>query len=164
MTTARGRYWITAWIGAAALGVANGASREALYADAVGDEAAHLISTGTLLALLGGYMRLLQRRWPLGTRREAVSIGAAWAVLTVAFEFGFGHWVAGDSWSALLENYDVTERKVWVLVPGAMAAGPELARRLVRPGARTGVRDHPVLKRRWAGASATQSGRRLRRS
>jgi hypothetical protein len=121
--------WIAAWLGASVLGVANGAFREAVYADAVGDEAAHLISTGTLLALLGGYMSLLQRRWPLESRREAARVGAAWGALTVAFEFGFGHWVAGDSWSELLENYDVTAGRVWILVPAAMVAGPELARR-----------------------------------
>lgn len=136
--TANSRRWVSAWIGAAALGVANGAGREALYADATGDEAAHIISTSTLLPLLGGYMWLLQRRWPLRTRRESVSVGAAWMGMTVAFEFGFGHWVAGDSWSALLENYDVTAGKVWVLVPGAMAAGPELVRRLTRS-------EHPRL-------------------
>ena len=129
MTTIR-RRWIAAWIGAAALGVANGVSREALYAEAAGDDAAHVISTGTLLALLGGYIWLLQRRWPLSSRREALSVGAAWATMTVAFEFGFGHWVDGDSWSALLENYDLTTGKVWALVPVAMATGPEVARRL----------------------------------
>lgn len=110
------------------LGVANGVSREKIYTDAVGDDAAHVISTGTLLALLGGYVWLLQRLWPLGNRREALSVGAAWTAMTVAFEFGFGHWVDGDSWSALLENYDVSAGRVWILVPTAMGAGPELAR------------------------------------
>ena len=133
------RRWISAWLGAAALGVANGVSREVLYADAVGDEAAHFISTGTLLALLGGYMSLLQRRWPLSSRREALSVGAAWAVMTVAFEFGFGHWVDGDSWSALLENYDVSAGKIWVVVPIAMAGGPELVRRLTHA-------EHPGIR------------------
>jgi hypothetical protein len=124
------RSWILAWAGAAGLGVANGAGRETIYADSVGDEAAHLVSTGTLLALLGGYIWLLQRRWPLRDRREALSVGAGWAAMTVAFEFGFGRWVEGESWSDLLDNYDVAGGKVWVLVPAAMAAGPELARRL----------------------------------
>ena len=128
-TTTSSRRWISAWLGAAALGVANGASREALYADAAGDEAAHLVSTATLLTLLGGYMRLLQRRWPLSSSREAASVGAAWAAMTVAFEFGFGHWVEGESWSDLLENYNIRAGKLWVLVPAAMAVGPELARR-----------------------------------
>jgi hypothetical protein len=124
------RRWIVAWVGGPVLAIANGAAREKLYADAVGDDAAAAISTGTLLALLGGYMWLLERRWPLDSRREALSVGAAWAAMTVAFEFGFGHWVEGDSWSALLGNYDVTAGRVWVLVPAAMFAGPEIMRRL----------------------------------
>ena len=124
------RKWILAWVGASVLGVANGVSRETLYADAVGDETAHVISTGTLLSLLAGYIWLLQRRWPLESRHEALSVGGAWAAMTVLFEFAFGHWVDGDSWSALLENYDVTAGKIWALIPAAMLAGPELARRL----------------------------------
>jgi hypothetical protein len=124
------RRWMLGWVGASLLGVANGITRETLYADAVGDETAHVVSTGTLLTLLSGYVWLLQRRWPLESRREALSVGAAWAAMTVVFEFAFGHWVDGDSWSVLLENYDVTEGKVWELVPAAMASGPELARRL----------------------------------
>lgn len=123
------RRWLAAWAGAAALGVANGATREAAYADRVGDEAAHLISTATLLALLGGYFRLLERRWPLVGRDEALTVVASWAAMTVIFEFAFGHWVNGDTWSALLDNYDITNGRIWVLVPLAMAAGPEAARR-----------------------------------
>lgn len=124
------RTWILGWVGTAVLGVVNGATREALYADAVGEDAAGAISTGTLLGLLAGYIWLLERHRPLADRREAVTVGVAWAALTVAFEFGFGHWVAGDSWSTLLESYDVTAGELWPLVPAAMLVGPELARRL----------------------------------
>jgi hypothetical protein len=73
--------------------------------------------------------------------------------MTVAFEFGFGHWVDGDSWSELLENYDVTAGKVWVLVPAAMAAGPELARRMAARE-RDDVRATPRLWNRWRGGAA----------
>lgn len=122
--------WILAWVGAPVLAIINGGARESLYADAVGDEAAHAISTGTLLVLLGGYMWLLQRRWPLESEREALSVGGIWAALAIAFEFGFGHWVEGDSWTTLLANYDVTAGKVWILVPAGLVVGPEVARRL----------------------------------
>jgi hypothetical protein len=105
-------------------------ARETLYADAVGDDAAHAVSTGTLLALLGGYMWLLQRRWPLESRTEALTVGGAWAALAIAFEFGFGHWVEGDSWSTLFANYDVTAGKIWAVVPAALVVGPECVRRL----------------------------------
>ena len=124
------RTWILGWAGTAVLGVVNGATREALYADAVGEDAAGAISTGTLLGLLAGYMWLLERRWPLDGEREALSVGAAWAILTVGFETVFGHWVEGESWSTLLEQYDVRAGNVWVVVPAGMVVGPELARRL----------------------------------
>lgn len=82
-------------------------TREALCKDAVGERAAGDISTGTLLGLLAGYMWLLERRWPLDGEREALSVGAAWAILTVGFETVFGRWVEGESWSTVLEQYDV---------------------------------------------------------
>ena len=75
-------------------------------------------------------MSVLRRRWPLASRREALSARAAWGAMTVAFELGFGHWADGDSWESLLDNYDVTAGRLWVLVPAAMAAGPELVRRM----------------------------------
>ena len=122
--------WLLAWVGTPVLAIANGAARETVYAEPVGDDAAHAISTLTLLGLLGGYMWMLQRRWPLSNQREAFAVGGAWAGMAIAFEFGFGHWVEGDSWSTLIANYDVTAGKVWILVPAALVVGPEVVRRL----------------------------------
>ena len=150
--------WLLAWVGTPVLAIVNGGTREALYTDAVGDDAAHAISTGTLLGLLGGYMWILQRRWPLESRREALSVGSTWAALAIAFEFGFGHWVEGESWSTLVANYEVTAGKVWILVPAALAVGPDVVRRLAaherpdpgyartsRPGLRTNRVRHGLV-------------------
>ena len=49
------RRWLTAWLGLAALGVANGIIRELAYAGTVGDHAAHQLSTVTLVAMIAGY-------------------------------------------------------------------------------------------------------------
>ena len=122
------RKWLFAWLGAPVLAIANGGAREALYAESVGDDAAQAISTGTLLGLIGGYMWLLEQKWPLAGRREAVSVGAAWSAMAVAFEFAFGHWVEGESWPDLLANYDVTAGKLWILVPAGLLTGPEAVR------------------------------------
>lgn len=122
--------WILAWLGAPVLGIVNGGARDALYEEAVGENAAGVISTGTLLALLAGYMWLLERRWPLRGRREALEVGVSWAALTVLFESAFGHWVEGESWSAVVKHYDVAAGNSWIVIPLAMAAGPELVRRL----------------------------------
>ena len=129
------RRWIVAWLGAAVLGIVNGTIRELAYKDRVGESTANRISVATLIALLALYFSVLQRRWPLPTTRDALSIGAIWVALTVLFEFGFGHYVDGDSWEELLENYDVTEGNLWILILLWIAAGPESVRALAERSA-----------------------------
>lgn len=128
------RAWMVAWLGGSVLGMVNGTARELLYKESVGERAAHYISTATLLVLLGLYVALLQRRWPIPTRSEALRIGASWLALTIAFEFGFGHYVDGKSWAELRALYDVTEGKIWIVVPLFMATAPSLSRRLTTRG------------------------------
>lgn len=118
------RRWIAAWPGGAVIGVLNGTAREALYARRVGERSAHQISTATIIALLAGYFVALDRRWPLRSRREALGAGAGWLALTVAFEFGFGHWVAKEDWSELLADYDLSRGRLWSLVLVWTALGP----------------------------------------
>jgi apolipoprotein N-acyltransferase len=59
-------------------------------------------------------------------------VGLAWLALTVAFEFGFGHYAAGHSWSELLADYDPTSGRVWILIPLWVALAPYLFYRLER--------------------------------
>ncbi len=121
--------WIAAWLGLSVLAIANGVAREGLYGKAVGDQAAHQISTVTLIVMIAGYSWLLQRLWPLISSRTAWQIGTAWVAMTIAFEFGFGHYVTGNSWSALLADYNILEGRVWLLIPLTILLAPELARR-----------------------------------
>ena len=125
------RRWLVAWVGASVLGVVNGALRELAYKDDVGERAAGQISTGSLIALLALYFWVLDRRWPIPTKRGALTIGAAWVVMTIVFEFGFGHYVDGDSWSVLLENYNVAAGSLWIMVLLWIGFGP-LAIRAMR--------------------------------
>ena len=64
---------------------------------------------------------------------------AAWAVLTVGFEFGLGRAVAGNSWEELLAAYDLSEGQLWPVVVASVAAGPEVTR-LLRERATAGPR------------------------
>ena len=123
------RGWTVAWLGGSVLGVVNGVVRELAYKDRVGEKSANRISAVTLTALLGCYFTALERRWPIPTRREAVEIGGLWVVLTVMFEFGFGHYVDRKSWSELVDNYDLTEGNLWPLVLLWIGVGPATAQR-----------------------------------
>ena len=87
------REWVTAWSGMALLGVANGVSR-ALYEKRLGEPRAHQVSSATLVAAVLPYAAAMERRWPLPTADAATRAGLTWVGLTVAFEFGFGRYVA----------------------------------------------------------------------
>ncbi len=122
------RRWTAAWLGGSVLGIANGVIRDLVYKDRVGDLSAHQISTATLIALLALYFAILEQRWPIPTIRTAFAIGGTWLVLTVAFEFGFGHYVDHKSWSDLVQNYNLPEGRVWILVVIWTALGPAAVR------------------------------------
>ena len=121
------RPWAAAWTGIAALATLNGISR-GLYTGKLGEARAHQVSTATLLAVLVPYVRRVERRWPLPTAGGAATVGVAWVGMTVAFEFGFGHYVARQSWSTLLADYDLRRGRLWPLVLVATAVAPAAAR------------------------------------
>ncbi len=123
------RTWGWAWVGAAGIGLANATLRELVMRPLV-DYRAHQLSTLTLIFFLALYMRWLQTRRPLPSFAVAWQVGVVWAVLTIAFEFGFGHFVAGDSVASLIHNYNFAAGQLWGLVPIWMVVGPALIRRL----------------------------------
>jgi len=128
------RRWSAAWLGAVALALVNAAVREVAYVDAVGEQAAHQIATIALILLLGAYVALLERFWPIPSTRLALTIGFMWAAATVGFEFGFGV-ATGVDLSEIVANYNLADGKLWVLVPVAIAFMPAAVRRA--RGART---------------------------
>lgn len=124
-------YWIGAWVGGAAIGVANGAARELTYGRRLPEPVANQISAAAAAVAFRGYFRALQRRRPLGSRRQALGIGAAWAALTVCFEFGLGR-AQGKEWRELGAEYDLAHGRLWPLVLLVVATGPELTRTAAR--------------------------------
>jgi hypothetical protein len=120
-------------LGACGLAFGNAIIRQALYEGHVGDLRAHQISTATLLGIFAVYVWVLHRRWPIDTSETALAVGVIWTMLTLAFEFGFGHWVAGQSWAELLEAYNLADGRVWVLIPIWTMIAPATMRALQQP-------------------------------
>ena len=125
--------WLRAfvsWIALAVLMVINGIAREGLLAG-VDPLSAHQISSiaGVAIILLAS---LLLVPWiGADSTSRQLSLGLAWVVWTVVFEFAFGHWVAGHSWHTLLADYDLSSGRLWSLVLFATAISPWLAGRLL---------------------------------
>ena len=124
--------YILLWFPMLVLAVANGAARDVGYSRRLGDLRAHQLSTVTLIVLFGLYTWGVFRLWPPASTRQAAAVGAVWVALTLAFEFLFGHYVAGHPWNRLLQDYNLFAGRVWVFVPVWVAVAPVLIYRLGR--------------------------------
>jgi len=79
-----------------------------------------LLGIALILALTRPFLRSLDRP----TFATLALISGLWLALTVAFEFGFFHYVGGKSWQELLEQYDVAKGHLWPFVLAAVALAP----------------------------------------
>jgi hypothetical protein len=98
------------------LAVVNGAVRDTWLSPALGDTAGRALSS-VLLALLILLATGMTIRWIAPTTPgQAMTVGALWVGLTLAFEFGVGHYGFGKSWAELLADYDLLRGRIWLLV------------------------------------------------
>lgn len=115
-----------AWIGLVILAILNGVARASVYGRYMGEQAAHQVSTFTGIGLFTAYMWVMTGIVSIQSSRQAWIIGIMWLAMTVAFEFLFGHYVAGHSWKRLWEDYNLLKGRLWVLVLIWTAIGPYL--------------------------------------
>jgi hypothetical protein len=121
------------WLVLAAIATLAGIVRQLWLIPLIGDLRGHQVGTVIVaaaflsaIAVFVGHMRL--------SPREALVIGAAWLVCAIAFEFGFGHYVDGLSWTRLLSDYDLSKGRLLLLLWMVVGAGPFLlVRRQLRP-------------------------------
>jgi hypothetical protein len=124
--------YVLAWVPMVFIGVGNGILRETTYGQYMDELLAHQISAVTAIAFFGLYVWFLVRRWPIPTSGQALTIGLLWLVLTVVFEFIFGHYIMGHPWARLLHDYNILEGRVWSLVLLWITVAPYVLRQLAR--------------------------------
>ncbi len=108
--------YIFVWLGMVIIAIANGIVREKIYGQSMSELSAHQLSTFIAIILLGIYIFVLTLVFPLQSARQAFTISGIWITMTVIFEFVFGHFVAGHSWTTLFTDYNIFKGRVWVLV------------------------------------------------
>jgi hypothetical protein len=118
------------WVVMLTVASVNGAIREAVLVPVMGDVAGRAASTLLLsgLVLLLAYVSIEWIHPRSG--REAWAVGGLWVALTLAFEFLAGHYLFGNPWSRLLEDYDVFRGRIWILVLITTAVAPRLCARM----------------------------------
>lgn len=123
------RLWLVAWLGMVVMALLNGTLRALLTQPLLGETAARFLATLLLLAAIAAYVWWLLGRLPIPSEPLAWVLGASWLALTLTFELGFGGLVEGLSWETMLADYDITEGRIWVLVPLWVLVAPALLRR-----------------------------------
>jgi len=120
------------WLVLAALAIGNGVLREQVLARLFEPTLALPLS-GISLSLLILLITWFVLPWfgALRASQYAV-IGGQWLLLTLAFEFGFGRYVAGKSWAQLLAAYDLSTGNLWLLVLAVTACAPYAVAELKR--------------------------------
>ena len=108
--------YIWAWFPMIVIAIANGIFREKVLANHLNELRAHQVSTASMIVLFGMYVWVLFCIWLPTSANQAIGIGLIWLVLTVLFEFLFGHYIVGHSWEKLLADYNIFKGRVWVLV------------------------------------------------
>jgi len=121
---------IATWFLLVVLAILNGAGREFLLVPRLGGAAAHVASTLLLCGLIVAATWFAVPWIAPPTARAAVSVGAIWLVMTLAFEFLAGHYLFGKSWPILLADYDLFRGRIWILVPLVTLLAPLLTRRI----------------------------------
>ena len=124
--------YVLFWFVLMIVAVLNGLIRQSTYGRYLPDLAAHQLSTVTGIVLTAVCVAVLCQRWPIESASRAWKIGIAWFLMTVAFEFGFGHYVAGHSWQRLLADYNLAEGRVWAIFLLWVALAPYVFFRLSR--------------------------------
>jgi hypothetical protein len=118
--------WIVlrAWFVLGVLMTANGILRELVLRRHIGVDAAGVVSL-----LLGAGIILVGTRHLLraltGASHGMLAVASlTLVVLTVLFEFTFGHWVDGKPWSELAAAYAIWRGEPWLLLLTLLALTP----------------------------------------
>jgi len=122
--------YILAWLPMVFIAIFNALIRESFFAKHLSELHAHQVSTVTCILFFAIYIGLIIRTWKPESSRQAVFIGLIWLGLTLAFEFSFGHFVAGHPWSRLFHDYNLFAGRVWIFVLIWVTLAPVLFFRL----------------------------------
>jgi hypothetical protein len=122
--------YIANWFGLMIIAILNGALRDRGYGPRMTSLSAHQLSTLIGLALFSVYIWTITGLWPIASGEQAILIGLVWLIMTVTFEFGFGHYVMKHPWSHLLADYNICKGRVWILVLIWTAVAPYLCYRI----------------------------------
>ena len=106
---------ILVWLAFIPIAILNGIIRKNVYQTWLGELRSHQLSTLIACLLFIILAKIVIRDLTQTNKQNLIKIGLTWVLLTIFFEFGFGHFVAGHSWEHLLADYNIFHGRIWSL-------------------------------------------------
>lgn len=82
----------------------------------LGEQTSHQIGTVLYLIVQFTIIYFFIKRIKTTKVKTLLAIGLFWVVVTIIFEFVFGHYVMSHSWQKLFADYNLLKGRLWVLV------------------------------------------------
>lgn len=122
--------YLLAWIPGIPIAIINGSIRQFVYQNYFNDLTAHQLSVLSFILLFGFYVWFIIPWLKLKSTGEAFQVGIFWLIITIIFEFIFGHFVMGHPWRVLFHDYNFLEGRLWVVVLIWITISPLVIRKL----------------------------------
>ena len=118
------------WVIIVVFAIANGIFREKLLVPNIGQAIALPMSgiTLSILVFLIAYFSIPVFGKNSGT--TFIFLGLQWVLMTILFEFIFGHYVSGKSWKVLLQVFNILKGDLFVFVLLVSLLSPYFAAKL----------------------------------
>lgn len=104
------------WFAIAVLAIANGIFRETVLVSHFGQGIALPVSGATLSIIV---FIVTYISFPLFGKKDQLTylfIGLQWIIMTLIFEFLFGHYVVGKSWSDIFDIFNIMKGNMLIIV------------------------------------------------
>lgn len=115
------------WLLIVVIAIVNGVLREILIAPMVGIEAALPVSGITLSAAIFLFSLMTVSFIGALETKTYLFIGMYWVLLTLSFEFIFGHYVVGKSWDEIMQVFNIQKGNLFIVVLFVTAFSPWLS-------------------------------------
>jgi len=117
-------YAVFTWLILALLASVNGWVRNKVYKKSLGELTAHQLSTIIFIGVIFFVTYFFVKLSGLDNSLDLWMVGLSWLVLTIIFEFIFGHYVWKHPWGKLLHDYNLRKGRVWIFVLIATLIAP----------------------------------------
>ncbi|MFI5237070.1 MAG: hypothetical protein ACHQLA_03955 [Ignavibacteriales bacterium] len=112
--------------------IISGTFRTKVLLPSFGEQTAHQVGTIIFLIIQSAIIFLFIKKINLKENQLLLKIGLFWVVLTIIFEFVFGHYVMGHSFKKLFADYNIFNGRLWVLVLMNNIVAPVISGKIIR--------------------------------